>query len=65
MIFQRIDTGEAAIAELALDSGTVWVVDLKVTLKTIGTVKRLGADCAVVSVCKFVGGGGGGGNVQR
>ena len=46
-VLQRVDTGEAAITKLA---GAVGVVDLKVTLETVGTVKRLTADCAVVSV---------------
>ena len=51
MIFQCVNTSEAAITELALDSGTVGVVDLNVALETVGTVKRLTADSAVVSVC--------------
>ena len=50
MVLQRVDTGEAAITKLALDAGTVGVVDLKVALETVGTVKRLTADCAIVSV---------------
>ena len=50
MVLQRVDTGEAAITKLALDAGAVGVVDLKVALETVGTVKRLTADRAVVSV---------------
>ena len=46
-VLQRVDMGEAAITKLA---GAVGVVDLKVMLETVGTVKRLTADCAIVSV---------------
>ena len=54
MILQSIDACEASITELALDTRSVGVVDLKVTLETVWTVKRLSTDVTIVSVCVCV-----------
>ena len=54
MILQCINSGEASITELTLDARSVGVVDLKVTLKTVRTIKCLQADSAIVSVCVCV-----------
>lgn len=50
MILQCVNTSEASVTELALDTRPVGVVNLKVTLKTVGTVKCFTTDGAVVSV---------------
>ena len=53
VVLQRVYSGEASVAELALDAWTVGVVDLEVALKTVRTIKGLATDGAVESVVEY------------